>query len=237
MRRMIALVLSLAAAACGGRAPDDAADRAIAEDPVIARALHDPLMSDPDLASRNEANAAIGFADSHALPVFPVRSEDIQSAREALRLELLGAGAIPDLPDAGEGEGGPSLGPMANPEALLAAVRAPKDCAAALREDFAVAANLPPAAAIPPGAMVVQAGGADAAGCRIRIVRYRSAVPIVDLLQYHFARSQRAGMAPKRFAVPEDIVTASGRGSERIAVHIRPAANGLNGVDLVYRAP
>lgn len=236
MRPAIALLLCFGVAACGGGAPRDARDAAIAEDPVIARALHDPLMSDPDLASRNEANAAIGFIDSDALPVFPVRSDDIQRAREALRLDLLGSGAIPDLPPAAQGEGGKPLGPMASPQDLLAAVGAPARCAAALTEDFALAASLPPAAAIPPDAMVVQAGGADAQGCRIRIIRYRSAAPIIDLLQYHYARSQRAGLSAVRHATPEDMVTAKGKGAERLTVHIRPAANGLNGVDLIYRS-
>lgn len=236
MRRVIALLSCLGAAACGGRAPD-AADEyaAIAQDPVIARALHDPLMSDPDLASRNEANAAIGFADSNALPVLPARSEDAQAARETLRLDLLRAGAIPDLPPANEGAGGKSLGPMASAADLLAAVDAPARCAGALKEDFALAASLPPVAEIPPGAMVVQAGGADARGCGLRIIRYRSPAPIIDLLQYHYARASRAGLSAERYAAPEDIITAKGKETERLTVHIRPAAGGLNGVDLIYR--
>jgi len=120
MRRASALAflpcLAAAAAGCsqgGGETPDPFA--AIAEDPVIARALHDPLMSDPDLASLNEANAAIGFPDSAALPVLAASSEDAQAAREALRLELLASGPIPDLPPVSEGPGGPPLGPAAPP--------------------------------------------------------------------------------------------------------------------------
>lgn len=238
MRPVIALLLCLGAAACGTRAPD-AADKyaAINEDPVIARALHDPLMSDPDLASLNEANAAIGYADSNALPVLPGGSDEVQAARETLRLDLLGAGAIPDLPHASEGEGGKPLGPMASAADLLAAVDAPAPCAGVLKEDFALAAALPPVAAIPPDAMVVQAGGADAQGCRLRIIRYRSAAPIIDLLQYHYARATRAGLTAARFAAPDDIIAAKGKGSERLTVHIRPAAGGFNGVDLIYRAP
>lgn len=232
------VLLCLGAAACGGRA-EDAADpfAEIAEDPVIARALHDPLMSDPDLASRNEANAAMGFADSNALPVFAATSEDAQAAREALRLELLAGGPIPDLPEVSEGEGGPRLGPMAPAADLLAAVGAPKSCAGRLREDFALAASLPAAAAIPGGAMVVQAGGADGRGCGLRIVRYRSAAPAQDLLQYHVTRAVRAGLGAALFAAPEDIVIARGQAGEWLTVHVRPAAHGLRAVDLIYRAP
>ncbi len=208
----------------------------IADDPVIARALHDPLMSDPDLASRNEANAAIGFVDSNALPVIAASNADAQAAREALRLELLEAGAIPELPPAQEKQGGKPLGPMSSATELLAAVGAPATCAAHLQEDFALAATLPPVAAIPPLGMVVQAGGADAKDCRIRIIRYNTAAPIVDVLQYHYARSTRAGMRAQRYAVPGESIAANGKGADRLAVHVRPALHGMTGVTLVYRA-
>ncbi len=240
MARAVALLLCLGVAACGqDTAERPADDPAIASDPVIARALHDPLMSDPDLASRNEANAALGFADSHALPVIAATSEDAQAAREAMRLELLEAGAIPELPNPGpgQGDGGKLLGPMASPADLLAAVGAPQGCAARLIEDFAIAASLPAAAAIPPGAMVVQAGGADAPGCRIRIIRYRSPAPSEDLLQYHLTRALRARLSAARHALPGDIIAAEGKRGERLAVHIRPASHGMNGVTVVYRAP
>ncbi|MFO6445539.1 hypothetical protein ACLBKU_00200 [Erythrobacter sp. NE805] len=238
MTRLAVLLLCLGAAACGrGEGVTPADDPAIAEDPVIARALHDPLMSDPDLASRNEANAAVGFPDSHALPVLRGSSEAAQAAREALRLELLAGGPIPELPDPREGEGGPALGPMAGPATLLAAAGAPEACAGALKEDFALAASLPGPAAIPPGAMVLQAGGSEARGCRVRIIRYRSPAPVEDLLQYHLTRASRAGLAARRFAAPEDIVLARSKAGEALAVHVRPAPHGLSGVTLVYRAP
>lgn len=237
-RAAILALLYLPVAACADRAGDDAADAAlIAQDPVIARALHDPLMSDPDLASRNEANAAIGFADSGALPVFAGGREAASAARESLRIELLEAGPIPDLPFPHDGSSGTTLGPMTSPANLLAAVGAPAGCAERLKEDFALAANLPPVAAIPPRAMLVQAGGADASGCRIRIIRYLSAAPREDVLQYHFTRAMRAGLYARRYAKPGDSIAATGGGGETLVAHVRPAANGLTGVTLVYRAP
>lgn len=235
---LLATLICLGAAACGGGGAQKADPyAAIAEDPVIARALHDPLMSDPDLASRNEANAAMGFADSNALPVFTATSEDAQAAREVLRLELLAAGPIPDLPPVSEGEAGPRLGPMAPASDLLAAVGAPASCAGRLKEDFALAASLPAAAAIPAGAMVVQAGRGEGKACRLTIIRYRSAAPRTDLLQYHITRAVRAGLGAALFASPEDTVIARGQAGEWLTVHVRPAAHGMNAVDLVYRVP
>jgi hypothetical protein len=240
MRRasVLAALVCLGAAACGGGGPEQADPyAAITADPVIARALHDPLMSDPDLASRNEANAAIGFADSHALPIIAATSQDAQAAREALRLELLAGGPIPDLPPVSEGEAGPRLGPMAPASDLLAAVGAPASCAGRLKEDFALAAKLPAAAAIPVGAMVVQAGGGEGKACGITIIRYRSAVPRADILQYHITRAVRAGLGAALLAAPTDSIIARGQAGEWLTVHVRPAAHGLNAVDLVYRVP
>jgi hypothetical protein len=235
---LLALLVSLGLAACSEPDEDAASDAAlIATDPVIARALHDPLLTDPDLASRNEANAAIGFPDSHALPVLGGTSAEAQAAREAMRLALLEGGALADLPPPQSGSGGPLLGPMAGPDALLAAVGAPMTCADRLREDFALAASVPPPAALPPLAMVVQAGGADAPGCGLRIVRYLTAAPPEDVLQFHFVIAQRAGLEPARFAVPGESIAAKGEAAERLAVHVGKATNGLTGVTLAYRAP
>jgi len=238
MCRALLLLLCLLAPACSPPAADEAADAAlIAADPVMARALHDPLMSDPDLASRNEANAVIGFADSDALPVFAATSDDAQAAREAGRLELLEGGPIPDLPLAREGGRGKVLGPLSSAADLIAALGAPASCVGGLTEDFALAATLPPAAAIPPQAMVVQAGGSDAAPCRIRIIRYHTAAVPDDVLQYHYARSLRAGLNPVRYAKPEAIIAATGPRGETLVVHVRQGRHGLSAADLIYRAP
>ena len=83
--------------------------------------------------------------------------------------------------------------------------------------------------------MVVQAGGSDRAGCRLRIVRYLSAAPSEDVLQFHYVTARRAGLAPRRYAAPGDAIAGASTKTERIAVHVRRAANGLTGVTLVYR--
>ncbi|WP_379921946.1 hypothetical protein [Erythrobacter sp. R86502] len=207
------------------------------QDPVIARALHDPLMSDPDLASVNPANAALGFVDSAALPVFAVNRETTDRAREALRLELLNDGPIPDLPAAEAGSGGKILGPMTGATELLAAVGAPPGCVDLIEENFAYAASLPRVAAVPPRGMVSQAGGVDAPGCRVRILRYQTAALPDDVLLFHYTRAVRAGLRAKRFATPGQSIAAFGGDGETMVAHVRMAANGLTGITLVYRAP
>lgn len=230
-------MLCLMLAACAPAEQEYVADTAlIATDPVMARALNDPLMTDPDLASRNEANAVIGFVDSSALPVLAATSQQAQSAREAARLELLEGGSIPDLPVAQTGARGKPLGPLASADDLIAALGAPAKCASLLKEDFVYAADLLAVASIMPRGMVLQAGGADNAACRVRIVRYTTAAAPEDVLQYHYTRAKRAGLQVSRHNQPEDIIAAKGKSGETLVVHLRSAAHGLTGVDLLYRA-
>lgn len=238
MRRAVIPLLCLMLPACAPAKQERSADTAlIAADPVIARALNDPLMSDPDLASRNEANAAIGYADSSALPVLTATSEAAQAARDAARLELLESGSIPELPQPRNTARGTALGPMASAADLIAALGAPQSCTARLKQDFAFSADLPAPASIMPKGMVVQAGGADSAACRIRIVRYQTPAAPDDVLQYHYTRAVRAGLRAARHNAPEDIIAAAGKRGEALVVHVRAGANGLSGVDLLYRAP
>jgi hypothetical protein len=238
MSRAMLPLLCLLIAGCADREAERAADAGlIAADPVIARALHDPLMSDPDLASRNEANAMLGYADGSALPVLAANPETARAAREAARLELLEDGPIPNLPLPSGVTRGTTLGPMASAEELIAALGAPAACAARLKEDFALAADLPQVAAIPPQAMVVQAGGSDAKGCRVRIIRYQTPAAPEDVLQYHYTRARRAKLTAQRHAKPEDIIAATAKNGETLVVHVRPAMHGLTGVELLYRAP
>ncbi|MCZ8135305.1 MAG: hypothetical protein O9266_03295 [Porphyrobacter sp.] len=236
MRRTAILLLPvLLAAACSGAPDEGAQGDPFVSDPLVAAALHDPLMSDPDLSARNEANAVLGFAADTALPLLPATPEAAQAAREAGRLDLLSEGAIPSLPS-----------PVAAPFALpapggraqdgLAAIGASRACNAGLEEGFGWAAKLPQVAAIMPQGMVVQAGGSDAAGCGLRVIRYHTAAPGEDVLQYHYVRAGRAGLEPQRHSGEGESITASGPSGEALLVTLRKAANGLTAVDLYYRA-
>ncbi|MFN3864874.1 MAG: hypothetical protein ACK4RT_11400 [Erythrobacter sp.] len=241
MRCTVILVLPvLLSAACSATPDAGAPGNRFPSDPLVAAALHDPLMSDPDLSARNEANAVLGFADEAGLPLFAATPEAAQAAREAGRLELLADGAMPSLP-----------APVAAPAALpapgssaqegLAAIGAPQACIAGLREGFGWMANLPQAAAIMPHGMVVQAGGSDAAGCGVRVIRYHTAAPGEDVLHYHYVRAGRAGLVPQRHA-PDgkgagESVSAYGPTGEALLVSLHKTASGLTAVDLYYFAP
>lgn len=247
MRHWSALPLLLLIPGCSfaeGESPAGEERAAALADPAMARALHAPLMSDPDLSSRNEANALIGFADSAALPVLPATSEAAAAARDAARLELLEGGPLPELPAAAAAPpAGPPLPPQpaTSAKALLAALGSDPRCASALKPDFALAADPPAAAAIMPHGMAIEAAGASTGGCALRILRYRTPAVPEDVLQYHYVRQLRAGLAPSRAEAPAAIIGAGPKGAERAVVLVYPgtakgAKPGLTTVTILHRA-
>lgn len=236
---VLAAGLALAVGACdviggGADAARSAQDGAAMADPVIARALYDPLMSDPDLARRSQANAVIGFADSAALPVFVATPEASARARDAARAELLAAGSIPATTAITPGAGGAAFADEAAGADLLAAAGAPEACRTGVRTGFAWAARLAAPAAIMPLGMVDEAAGSDAPACRVRVVRYQTAASVDDAVAYHDTLAQRAGFTIKRHTDPEAMLMATGKKGETLRVHVRSLASGMSGVDLVF---
>jgi hypothetical protein len=235
MRSAAVLLVPALLAACSGAPGDGARDDGAAFDPLVAAALHDPLMSDPDLSARNEANAVLGFAADTALPLVPATPEAAQAAREAGRLELLADGGMPPLPTPVAASAALPA-PGASARDGLAAIGAPDRCIAGLQEGFGWAVNLPQAAAIIPQGMVVQAGGSDGTGCGLRVIRYHTAAPPEDVLQYHYVRAGRAGLQPQRHADKGESISGRGPSGEAVLVTLRKATSGLTAVDLYYRA-
>jgi len=231
-----ALVLAhaLALAGCGEEPAAKTGGDPLAADPLLAAALHDPLMTDPDLSHRNEANAVLTVPASHALPPLRRSEEAAQAAREAARLELLEGGRIPELPRAGAAKGPDGFAGAPTASAMLAAAGAPGRCTRGLEAGFAFAADLPAMARIMPHGMVRAAAGGTA--CGARAVRYLTPAAGEDVLQYHFTRAARAGTAPRLHDAPVRMVAASGEGGAMlVAVGAGPGA--LTAVDLVWWRP
>lgn len=232
-------ILSLGLAGCDspgdGRASDAVSNAPdTATDPVMARAFNDPLMTDPDLALRSEANAVVTFADSAALPVIGATSDAARRAREAARRALLAGGTIPDLPAPQPAAGGKAVGGITDLSARLAALNVPAACVAAARRGFDWAARLVPPAGIIPQGMTEQAAGSDLPGCGLRVVRYLTAAAPEDALTYHYTLAMRSGLAAERFAAPEAMLVARSDKGERLHVHARGASAGMTEVDMVF---
>ncbi len=230
---LCALLPALALAACGDDPTPDVTAAATNGDPLLARALNDPLMIDPDLAHRNEANAAITIRHDEALPAFAASEEAAQQAREAGRRQLLGDAPVLDLPDATIGEGSANLGDKRTASSIIDALGGPGACKGGLTEGFGWAARLSNVAQVMPHGMVQQAAGKDASGCSLRVVRYLTPATVSDALEYHFNQAHRARLRVERFSEPEQILQAS-RGGTQFFVHARPGSNGMSAVDLIY---
>jgi len=224
---------ALVLAGCGNADEPGKASIVNTIDPQVARALNDPLMIDPDLSHRNEANAAITIGHDHALPSFERTDESANRARETARMELLEDGPMDDLPEPQSADGLVDLAQVWDAIGVLAALDAPADCRRDVSGDFAHAADLPAAARVMPHGMVRTAAAADRARCTMRLVRYATPAAARDVLQYHFNTAKRAGLEPRYFDAPEPIVIA-GRASEHFEVHARGASGNLTYVDLVY---
>lgn len=236
MRCTSCLILIALTAACSGESEDRTPVDPLASDPVVARALHDPLMSDPDLASRNQANALLGFAGDTGLPMLPATPETARAGREAARIELLESGEIVLLP-AATTQSGPVVPADATAKDLLAVMGAPERCSTAIEEGFVWAVDPPSVAAVMPHGTVMQAAGARSAPCDLRIIRYRTPAAPEDVLQYHLTRAVRGGLQPVVYADPAAGLSAHGESGEALSVHVRQSASGMTAVDLLYRAP
>lgn len=206
---------------------------ALAKDPVLARALNDPLMTDPDLASRNQSNAVIAFHDSHPLPPMAASEEAASRAREASRLELLGDGQIESLPVPEENDDAVSLAQFSHAGDMVEAVGSRTDCIESMDASLLWSTQMPATSAVMPHGMVQKAAGVDTDRCVVRVVRYHTPVNLDDALEYHFNKASREGFAMEHFAGPEAQLRGEWRNQE-LAVHGREGPLGLTEVDVIH---
>lgn len=222
MDRAAPLVLACAAAllalaGCGNR--DDAPEPVAPRDPVVAAALDDPLMTDPDLSSRNEAAAALTVDGPGDLPVLPATPEAIAAAR-AEALKLVGGKMMAAPQPNGSA---PALAPGIEAHALALAGTA---CRAKLTETAMWAAKLPPAAPIYPAGATETATGSDERACQVRAVAYRTPVSPSDVAEFYWTLAVRNRLAPQIAGDDDGRTIRAQRGRFTIDVRIAPAPGG-----------
>ncbi len=227
------LALALPALAACSEQASEAAPELLTQDPQLARALNDPLMVDPDLAWRTEANAVITMRDGHPLPPIEAREDSAARAREEARLELLEGGQIPSLPALASGEGAPRLENLTTAGEMVEAVGGRTDCIEGLEGDLIWSTRMPPTSAIMPHGMVQQAAGIDVGTCVIRVVRYLTPVGIDDALEYHWTKVDRARFDITRFARPSVQLHAERR-DQKMVIEFHEGPGGMTSVELVH---
>jgi hypothetical protein len=240
MRQIFPLCLALgvlsALSACADAADEDLA--ADTRDPLIEQALGDQLLADLDLATQNEANAALTVAFDSSIPPQLSGPESRARARAAMRSMLLKGGEIADLPASDTEQDWPHLA-----SALTAAERASrigfaKECAERLNYSAIWAARLPDYAVMAPHGAVTEAAGNPESQCNIRIVSYLTDLPIDEVMQFHFNLAKRAKLSPlyTDSETNEDdaaLLAISNRAS--IAVHARERGDAQTEVDVISR--
>ncbi len=228
-RRAALLVLAVAGLSACDRGPEPIDPTEL--DPMVQRALNDPIMVDPDLVSQNMANAALAFEVGQPLPLDEAGQVAIIAAREDALMLVGGSSGLKPLP-----EGQPTDG-LTAAEALNSIGRAqrlapPTPCANAARFSAIWAARLPEPLSIYPRGSTKEALGADTAGCRLRSVIYITPVPLDDVITFHHTRAVGAGWATQFFVGEGWRVLSGNTGTLRFEIAARSLPTGQTEVSI-----
>lgn len=224
-------VLALTLVACGG---DDGRAERENRDPAVTAALSDPIMADPDLTSQNRADSVLSGDGPATAEIPPDKRgpEEAERARLAAR-ELLGGGPIPPVPAPAAEQAESRLARAATLEAVAAALElGGADCPPTVGYGFGWAAQLPAALPVYPRGHARVAAGSDAAGCKLRLVRFVTPAGQGEVAGFYFASARKAGLAPEVRREGGDLVVLGGKGKARFAVYLRDGGQGLTEVDL-----
>lgn len=225
---------ALLLAACGG-AEADAGALPEMDDAVLATALADQIMVDPDLVGQSQANAAISVGPaSGALPPEILSPEAAQRARAEALMLVGGPGMMKKAPQAVEVSG--NLPPQSVLTAASRAAAAPGgdvNCAERAQYTARWAARLPDAFPVYPHGAVQEAAGTDEGTCALRVVNFVTSVSLADVMDFYFTRATAAGFSAQRVKEGGDDVLGGMKGRASFIVYARPFVGGGTEVDLV----
>lgn len=219
-----ALLVTLLLSGCGGA---DLPDEVPQNDPVLQRALSDPLMTDPDLVSQNLANAALTFEIGHSLPPHDMSPKAVNAAREAALALLGGSSGLAALTAT------TSDASLSDVEALnilgrLQRLKPASQCFDQAGFSAIWAARMPDGLEPYPHGSTQAALGGDRSGCSVRAVLYLSPVPIEDIMAFHLARVRAAGYDATYHTGSEwQILRGEGTGN-RFEITARKRSTGQN---------
>ncbi|MCR2835134.1 hypothetical protein [Parerythrobacter lacustris] len=223
------LVLAVAGLSACNRSPEPIDPTEL--DPMVQRALNDPIMADPDLVSQNMANAALAFEVGQPLPLDETGQVAIIAAREDALMLVGGSSGLKPLPEAQQTDG------LTAAEALNSIGRAQRlapttTCANAARFSAIWAARLPEPLSIYPRGSTKESIGADTAGCRLRSVIYITPVPLDDVIAFHHTRVVGAGLATDYFMGEGWRVLSGNTGTLRYEIAARSLPTGQSEVSI-----
>lgn len=177
------LILYLLLAGCDSE-PSEPAQAP--RDPQVAQALDDPLMTDPDLSSRNEGAAALTVESDGSLPVLPANPESLEAARAEAAALVGGADRLVAPPSAS------GSAPELHGDGLaaqLSLLPGWERCEGKLDRSAIWAARFPAILPIYPRGSTLAAAGSNEPSCRARTAIFTTPVPLTEVLAFYWTRS------------------------------------------------
>lgn len=223
---------ALLLAACGD---DDLDGGSTAEiDPAVEKALLAPLLTDPDLAALNEANAALTGSRDQSLPLVIATPEAIRQAQDRAVDILGGHSRVVELPGPAAMRADAGESPLVLLEDVVAEVVPAKICLAEAHYAFVWAARLPDRLPVFPRGAVIEALGQDHPQCALRAVRFASPVPAEDILRFYATLAAREQIGVT-YGKADGLWRIEGsRPGAVLRVEVRPSLLSGQEVDLVY---
>jgi hypothetical protein len=228
----LALAPALLLAACGG-SKEEAENAKPDGDAAASSALGDQIMVDPDLATQNQANSAVGanYANGELPP--EMKSPEAISRARAAAINLLGGpGKVRKAPQAMAVSGKLPADSAYSTAAQIAARPGNGDCTSKVDYTAQWAAKLPAAFPVYPQGAVQEAAGTDDGGCSLRVVTFLTPVPLGDVVDFYYTRAANAGYTLQHLKDGDDDVLAGTKGTASMTVYARQNASGTTEVDL-----
>lgn len=227
----LALAGALLLAACGFGESGEPVPAEL--DPAVAQALSAPLMSDPDLARLNEANAALTGSGDHSLPLQVANAEAIRDAQDRAIALAGGRSSLVEMPEPEAIADAPADSPLVLLEDVASRVADSRTCLSEVRYSAAWAARLPASHPVFPRGAVTEAFGQDGRTCALRATRFVTPVPAEDIVQFYATLARREKIA-FTYSVSEQLWRLEGgKPGMDFVVEVRPSLLGGQEVDLV----